>query len=84
MYGQSPKITRGDDGKLAITRDEKKTAPAAATSAIPEEVAKKQELEKFELLKKHQQDYIELMARHTAEGGPAVEAAVTEEKKDNA
>lgn len=74
MYGNSPKLERGEDGKVAVKREHKSQQVAAGTDGVQEHDSKmldmghKHEKEHLELNQKHEKERHELRAKQMKDG----------------
>ncbi len=74
MYGNSPKIGRGEDGKVEVKREKKSQQVAAGTDGMQEHDSKmldmghKHEKEHLELNQKHEKERHELRAKQMKDG----------------
>lgn len=80
MYNNSPRLERDGEGKMGITKAEKKSSETnAGTEGIPEhdkaamEMTQKHETERLDLHHKHEKEHHALSSKHMKEGSPAEE-----------
>lgn len=92
MYKNSPKLARGEDGKMGVTKGEKKAADVnSGTDGVPEheshalEMGHKHEKEHLELNQKHEKERHMLRSKHMKDmqTGEGKEGGEKEGKKES-
>lgn len=73
MYKESPSLKRGEDGKVGVSKPEKKAAGAAGGGDGAEkhilEMEQKHAKERMDLYHKHESEHLSLMQKHRPAGG---------------